>query len=134
RGTVHDETSWMLGGVAGHAGVFSTAEDLGRFCAAIIPTRCHPLFEKDWLDKAFANQTAHLGENRCLGWIAYRERREGNIIGHTGFTGTSLWIDTVSGEYVVLLTNRVHPTRKNYTLFPIRRQGFKTVFGVEIMV
>ena len=134
RGTVHDETSWMLGGVAGHAGVFSTAEDLGRFCAAIIPDSCHPFFEKDWLDKAFANQTAHLGENRCLGWIAYRERREGNIVGHTGFTGTSLWIDTVSGEYVVLLTNRVHPTRKNYNLFPIRRQGFKTVFGVEIMV
>ena len=133
RGTVHDETSWMLGGVAGHAGVFSTAEDLGRFCAAIIPDRCHPFFEKDWLDKAFSNQTAHLGDNRCLGWIAYRERREGNIVGHTGFTGTSLWIDTVSGEYVVLLTNRVHPTRKNAALFPLRRQGFKTVFGVTIM-
>ena len=134
RGTVHDETSWMLDGVAGHAGVFSTAEDLGRFCAAIIPHRCHPFFEKDWLDKSFTNQTAHLGDNRCLGWIAYRERREGNIVGHTGFTGTSLWIDTVSGEYVVLLTNRVHPTRKNGHLFPLRREGFKSVFGVTIMV
>ena len=133
RGRVHDETSHMLGGVAGHAGVFSTAEDLGRFCAAIIPDRCHPFFEKDWLDKAFSNQTAHLGDNRCLGWIAYRERREGNIVGHTGFTGTSLWIDTMSGEYVVLLTNRVHPTRQNTALFPLRREGFKTVFGVNIM-
>jgi len=134
RGDVHDETCWMLGGVAGHAGVFSTAEDLGRFCAAVIPDSCHPFFEKDWLDKAFANQTAHLGNNRCLGWIAYRERREGNIVGHTGFTGTSLWIDTVSGEYVVLLTNRVHPTRRNQALFPLRREGFRTVFGVSMML
>ena len=133
RGTVHDETSFMLGGVAGHAGVFSTAKDLQAFCKAIIPDRCHPFFERDWLNKAFSNQTAHLGDNRCLGWIAYRERKEGNIVGHTGFTGTSIWLDTVSGEYVILLTNRVHPTRKNGTLFPIRREGFKDVFGVTIM-
>ena len=133
RGTVHDETAYLLGGVAGHAGVFSTAADLGRFCAAIVPDSCHPFFERDWLDKAFANQTAHLGETRCLGWIAYRERREGNIVGHTGFTGTSIWLDTVSGEYVVLLTNRVHPSRDNGALFPIRRDGFKKVFGVSMM-
>ena len=132
RGSVHDETCEMLGGVAGHAGVFSTAADLGRFCAAIIPDHCHPMFEKEWLIKAFTNQTAFLGENRCLGWIAYHERPEGNIVGHTGFTGTSMWIDTVSGDYVVLLTNRVHPTRKNSALAPIRREGFRTVFGVEI--
>ena len=50
----------------------------------------------------------------------------------TVFTGTSRWIDTVSGEYGVLLTNRVHPTRANEYLWPLRREGFKTVFGVEI--
>ena len=132
RGRVHDETCEMLGGVAGHAGVFSTAEDLGRFCAAIIPDSCHPMFDPEWLRKAYTNQTAFLGEDRCLAWIAYHQRPEGNIIGHTGFTGTSLWIDTVSGDYVVLLTNRVHPTRANEYLWPLRREGFKTVFGVEI--
>ncbi len=132
RGRVHDETCEMLGGVAGHAGVFSTSEDLGRFCAAIIPDRCHPLFDADWLRRAYANQTAHLGENRCLSWIAYGQRPQGNIIGHTGFTGTSLWIDTVSGDYVVLLTNRVHPTRANDHIIPLRREGFKMIFGREI--
>lgn len=132
RGRVHDETSEMLGGVAGHAGVFSTAEDLGRFCAAIIPDSCHEMFDAEWLRRAYANQTAHLDENRCLSWIAYGQRNEGNIVGHTGFTGTSLWIDTVSGDYVVLLTNRVHPTRANDAIMPLRRAGFQTVFGREI--
>ena len=134
RGTVHDETAEMLGGVAGHAGIFSTAEDLGRFCAAVVPDDPHPLFERDWLDRSFANQTGHLGDTRGLGWICYRVRREGNIVGHTGFTGTSMWLDTVTGEYVILLTNRVHPTRENGALFPLRREGFRKVFGVGIMM
>ena len=134
RGTVHDETSEMLGGVAGHAGVFSTAEDLGRFLTAIIPDDPNPLFERDWLLRSFTNQTGHLGDTRALGWICYRIRPEGNIVGHTGFTGTSMWLDTATGEYVVLLTNRVHPTRNNDTLFPLRREGFRKVFGVGIMM
>jgi len=132
RGSVHDETATQLGGVAGHAGVFSTAEDLGKFCAAILPPNHNKAFEEEWLKKAFTNQTAHLGENRALGWIAYHERPEGNVVGHTGFTGTSMWLDTMTGDYVILLTNRVHPTRDNDNLWPVRREAFKVAFDAEL--
>ena len=132
RGRVHDEAAHQLGGVAGHAGVFSTAEDLGAFCANMLPGMQHPAFHEEWLRLSYQNQTAHLHENRALGWIAYHEKPEGNIVGHTGFTGTSIWMDTATGDYVVLLTNRVHPTRENSALFPIRREAFKMAFDAEI--
>ena len=132
RGSVHDETCTQLGGVAGHAGVFSTAEDLGKFCAAILPPTHNSAFREEWLKKAYTNQTGHLGENRALGWIAYHERPEGNIMGHTGFTGTSMWLDTLTGDYVILLTNRVHPTRDNDNLWPVRREAFKVAFDAEL--
>ena len=132
RGRVHDSTCRMLGGVAGHAGVFSTAEDLGTFCAAILPPTNHPAFHADWLKKAYENHTAHLGGNRGLGWIAYHEKAGGNIVGHTGFTGGSIWMDTETGDYVILLTNRVHPSRENAELGPIRRKLFLLAFGAEL--
>lgn len=130
RGTVHDERADQLGGVAGHAGVFSTARDLARFCASLLPPTPSPIFDPEWVKRSFANQTAHLGSNRGLGWIAYTERPEGNIVGHTGFTGTSLWLDSATGLYVVLLANRVHPSRDNDAMYPIRKFGYETIFGV----
>lgn len=130
RGRVHDERSEQLGGVAGHAGVFSTAGDLSRFCAALLPPCPSPLFDPEWVKRSFTNQTKHLQSDRGLGWVVYFDRPEGNIVGHTGFTGTSLWLDSASGLYVVLLTNRVHPTRANDNLYAIRKKGFETVFGV----
>ena len=132
RGSVHDETCTQLGGIAGHAGVFSTAEDLGRFCASILPPTHNRAFHEEWLKKAFTNQTAHLGENRALGWIAYLERPEGNVVGHTGFTGTSMWLDTMTGDYVIFLTNRVHPTRENDNVWPLRRDAFKIAFDADL--
>ena len=130
RGSVHDERSEQLGGVAGHAGVFSTARDLSRFCAALLPPEPSPIFDPEWVRLSFANQTARLKSDRGLGWVVYCERPEGNIVGHTGFTGTSLWLDAASGLYVVLLTNRVHPTRANDNMYAIRKRGFETIFGV----
>ena len=130
RGRVHDERAEQLGGVAGHAGVFSTARDLCRFCAAILPPKPNEIFDPEWLKKSFTNQTAHLDSNRGLGWIAYHEKAGGNIVGHTGFTGTSLWLDSESGVYTVLLTNRVHPSRENNAPYPLRKTGFETVYGV----
>ncbi|MBO4367607.1 MAG: beta-lactamase family protein [Clostridia bacterium] len=125
-GSVHDERSEQLGGVAGHAGVFSTAEDLGRFCRDIVIPDESTLLDHDWLKRSYSNQTSDLGEDRCLGWIAYREQEGGNVVGHTGFTGTSIRMDTRSGEYGILLTNRVHPTRANENLGPIRAE----VYGI----
>lgn len=131
RGSVHDERACQLGGVAGHAGVFSTARDLCAFCASILPPTPNPIFDQAWIKKSFTNQTAHLDSSRCLGWIAYHEKEGGNIVGHTGFTGTSLWLDSETGVYVVLLTNRVHPSRKNEAPYALRKQGFETVYGVD---
>lgn len=130
RGWVHDERSQQLGGVAGHAGVFSTARDLSRFCAALLPPTPSPLFDREWVKRSFTTQTAGLNARRGLGWVVYHEGARGNIVGHTGFTGTSLWLDEATGLYVVLLTNRVHPTRDNPRIMDIRKRGFETIFAV----
>ena len=68
--------------------------------------------------------------NRGLAWVVNREDPRGNLVGHTGFTGTSLSIDTATGHYHVLLTNRVHPTRANQNLQPIRLEIRKILYGV----
>ena len=133
RGSVHDERSEQLRGIAGHAGVFSTARDLCRFCAAILPPKPSEIFDPEWIKKSFTNHTAHLNSNRGLGWIAYHEKPGGNIVGHTGFTGTSLWLDSETGIYTVLLTNRVHPTRDTNAPNPLRKSGFETVYGVPYL-
>ncbi len=131
RGVVHDTTCRMLDGVSGHAGVFATAADLGRYCAAVLPPRQHPAFGEKWLKASFENHTAHLGGDRGLGWEIYEERAAGNIVGHTGFTGTSIWMDTASGDYVILLTNRVHPSRENKSHIALRRELRQCAFGKD---
>jgi len=133
RGSVHDERSVQLRGVSGHAGVFSTARDLCRFCAALLPPKPSEIFDPEWIRKSFTNHTAHLNSNRGLGWIAYHEKPGGNIVGHTGFTGTSLWLDSETGVYTVLLTNRVHPSRSNDAPNPLRKRGFETIYGVPYL-
>ena len=130
HGTVHDENAWSLGGVAGHAGIFSTARDLMRFA------RCH--LEGGTLDRARVLrpetaaemqqvQTGYLasGATRGLGWELTKPYYMGKLsspttFGHTGFTGTSLVIAPESRTIVVLLANRVHPSRNGPAFNPIR--------------
>lgn len=93
HGTVHDENAFAMGGVSGHAGLFSTAWDLALFCRALLDDGGPwPGFEVD--------QPWFMGE-----------LAGGGAAGHTGFTGTSLVVDPVSDAFLVLLTNSVHPTR-----------------------
>lgn len=93
RGTVHDENAYAMGGVSGHAGLFSTAWDLALFCRALLDRGGPwPGFETD--------QAWFMGELAGRG-----------AAGHTGFTGTSLVIDPASDSFLVLLTNSVHPSR-----------------------
>jgi uncharacterized protein YbbC (DUF1343 family)/CubicO group peptidase (beta-lactamase class C family) len=123
RGVVHDETSRYMGGVAGHAGLFSTADDLARFCEMLLHkgeldgTR---LFSPLTVEKFTTPQSpADQPILRGLGWdidSAFSGNR-GDLFpigsyGHTGFTGTSIWIDPVSDTYIILLTNSVHPFRR----------------------
>ena len=115
EGVVHDENAFVLEGVAGHAGLFGTAEDLGRYARAWL--EYNPILgPEDLLHNAITEQVS--GETRRgLGWqLAGKDSSAGataseQAYGHTGFTGTSLWLEPVQGWYGVLLTNRVHPSR-----------------------
>ena len=127
QGEVHDERAWCLGGAAGHAGCFSTAEDLCKFaammaCEGEIPDGQGRFLKAETIRRFTA--VAHPPSGRALGWDTksaegYTSAGEGpdglslRSYGHTGFTGTSIWIDPESKLWCVLLTNRVHPSRNS---------------------
>jgi CubicO group peptidase (beta-lactamase class C family) len=118
-GEVHDENAWALGGVAGHSGLFGTAGAVGAFARAALHTinGASILARPETMRAFIARRTNVPGSSRALGWDTMLPTSScGTLmnptaIGHTGFTGTTLWIDWESDLYVVLLTNRVHPTR-----------------------
>lgn len=129
-GVVHDPTARYMGGVAGHAGLFTTAQDLSHFAEMLLlegEYKGAHLFSAATIRKFTSpNSPSHQPIVRGLGWdidSPYSGPR-GELFpigsfGHTGFTGTSLWVDPMSSTYVVLLTNSVHPKRgKNLT--PLR--------------
>ena len=132
RGTVHDERAQQLFGVAGHAGAFSTAADLGLFCANLLPGQGSRICSDEWLRKSFHLYAPDDTWHRGLAWVVHRENPAGNLIGHTGFTGTSLCVDTAAGHYNVLLSNRVHPTRENGNMTPIRLQIRHILYGTPL--
>jgi CubicO group peptidase (beta-lactamase class C family) len=128
RGEVHDENTFALGGAAGQAGLFGTA-------AAVASTARHLLQVldgrrgtfRDSTVRLFATRRSDVPGSRALGWdtmlptSSCGTRMSARAFGHTGFTGTSLWIDPDRAVYVVLLTNRVHPTRSNGAIQNVRR-------------
>ncbi|MEG0766629.1 MAG: serine hydrolase domain-containing protein, partial [Clostridia bacterium] len=127
-GVVHDENAEALGGIAGHAGAFSTASDLARYLRAWLTPE---LLDPVWVLRSFLNYTPGLSENRGLGWVVYREADTGNLVGHAGFTGTSLWMDEVTRRYAILLANRVHPSRQNAAMPAIRRKAIDWIFDED---
>jgi uncharacterized protein YbbC (DUF1343 family)/CubicO group peptidase (beta-lactamase class C family) len=128
RGVVHDPTARYMGGVAGHAGVFSTADDLGKFCQMVLDGG-DGLFEPATIAKFTTPATPpNQPILRGLGWDIQSpySRVRGALFpigsfGHTGFTGTSIWLDPSSRTYVVLLTNSVHPHQRK-AITPLRAQ------------
>jgi uncharacterized protein YbbC (DUF1343 family)/CubicO group peptidase (beta-lactamase class C family) len=117
RGEVHDPTARRMEGVAGHAGVFTTAADVARFAAAFLPGSNNPVFRPELIAEMTRVQTPKtLPARRGLGWdidspFSYirGEIFPGGGFGHTGWTGTSVWIDPGSETIVVLMANRNHP-------------------------
>ena len=115
RGVVHDPTARRMGGVAGHAGVFSTADDLAKFAQDML-SGFTVLSELSVEKMSTPQQPANAASLRGLGWdidSPFASNR-GELLpvgsfGHSGFTGTSLWIDPVTDTYIILLTNAVHP-------------------------
>ncbi len=147
HGEVHDENAHAIGGVAGHAGLFSSARDLAVFVQMMLdrgvagPCRADALsgapcnrprrspvavFAPGWVDQI--SRRASPASSRALGWDTPSGRSSAGdwfsarSFGHTGYTGTSIWIDPVLDLGVVLLTNRVNPTRDNAKHIPLRRR------------
>jgi CubicO group peptidase (beta-lactamase class C family) len=119
QGEVHDPTAMALGGVAGQAGLFSTIEDVARFAVATLKLNPDTL-------KLFTTQASDQS-SRALGWDTNWKHASSagsswpeDAFGHTGFTGTSIWLDGKSGEFAVLLSNRVHPTADNVKIKAFR--------------
>jgi CubicO group peptidase (beta-lactamase class C family) len=126
-GEVHDENAWALGGAAGHSGLFGTAAAVGAFARATLHTiNGLGVLAKPETMRRFIARTDVPGSSRALGWdtmlatSSCGTRMSATAIGHTGFTGTSMWIDWERDLYIVLLTNRVHPSRINVAIRQIR--------------
>ena len=127
-GEVHDENAAALGGVAGHAGLFGTAPAVGAFARhlfQVLDGRTG-VFAESSLRRFITRREGIPGSSRALAWDTMRTtsscgtRMSPAAFGHTGFTGTSLWLDPATSVYVVLLSNRVHPTRTNDRIQQVR--------------
>jgi serine-type D-Ala-D-Ala carboxypeptidase len=125
QGEVHDENAWLMGGIAGHAGVFSTAGDLLKFAACMLRGGS-PIFQRETIDLFTRRQTQPSGTSRALGWDSpsrpsqsgeYFSRRS---FGHLGYTGTSLWIDPERALAIALLSNRVWPDCSSQAIKTVR--------------
>ena len=128
RGEVHDENAFAMGGVAGHAGMFATAPDLATFCQMLLNGAMYAhqrLLARGTLAQFVAPQPL-AANTRTLGWLVpTADSTSGRYFsprsfGHLGFTGTSIWIDPDRQLFVILLTNRVYPTRANDKIAAVR--------------
>lgn len=139
RGEVHDPTSYRMGGVAGHAGLFSTADDLAVYCQMILNGGQYKgvgiLAPMTVAQMTRPRLLSGEGSTRGLGWdmaTSFSSNR-GDLFplgsfGHTGFTGTSIWIDPASDMFVIFLSNRVHPDGKG-DVGPLRGKVSSIVAG-----
>ena len=128
QGEVHDENAAAIGGVSGHAGVFSAAPDLAAFCQMLLNggVYAHERILRRTTIAEFTTPQQLSSGTRTLGWAAPTPGgSSGQFVGphsfgHTGFTGTSIWIDPDHQLFVVFLTNRVYPTRENQKHIKVR--------------
>ena len=135
HGVVHDENAMALGGVAPHAGLFGTAPDLARFAQMMLNGGVydHKRIVSRATIERFTGEIRVPGSSRTLGWEkptgdnSAGARLSPSAFGHTGFTGTSLWIDPARKLFVILLTNRVHPTRENNQIRQVRKDAHDAV-------
>jgi CubicO group peptidase (beta-lactamase class C family) len=128
QGNVHDENAYALGGVSGHAGLFSSVRDLAVFAQLMLNggTYGGKRLVRDETVRAFTRRYSD-ESSRALGWDTPAPRSSAgdyfssSSFGHTGFTGTSIWIDPERDVFLILLTNRVNPSRNNQRHVQLRR-------------
>ena len=130
QGEVHDETSAMLNGVAGHAGLFSTADDLAKLMSVLLNKGKvkQKIFIQQSTIELFTKRVSE-ESTRAIGWDTKSDSGSSagkyfskNSFGHTGYTGTSIWADSDRNLFVIFLTNRVFPTRENTKIQKVRPQ------------
>jgi uncharacterized protein YbbC (DUF1343 family)/CubicO group peptidase (beta-lactamase class C family) len=140
RGIVHDPTARRMGGVAGHAGLFSTADDLAKFAEEMLSG--DKMLSRESIEKmSTPQQPSNAASLRGLGWdidSPFASNR-GELLpvgsfGHTGFTGTSLWIDPVTSTYIIVLTNAVHPRGGKSTVSLRSRIATAVVASLDLSV
>jgi uncharacterized protein YbbC (DUF1343 family)/CubicO group peptidase (beta-lactamase class C family) len=140
RGTVHDPTARRMGGVAGHAGLFSTADDLAKFAQQLLSGG--KILSRSAIEKmSTPQQPATASSLRGLGWdidSPFASNR-GELLpvgsfGHTGFTGTSLWIDPTTNTYIILLTNAVHPIGEGSVISLRTRLATALIHSLDLTV
>jgi CubicO group peptidase (beta-lactamase class C family) len=136
-GEVQDENAAALGGIAGHAGLFGTAAAAGSYARHLLQVLDgrSGVFRRTTLEEFVTKRDGVPGSSRALGWDTMLPTSScgtlmsARAFGHTGFTGTSLWIDPERDVYVVLLTNRVHPNRANDAIQGVRRAAHDAVMS-----
>ncbi len=129
RGEVHDENAHALGGIAPHAGLFSTATDLARYLQMILNGGVfeHKRIVSRRIVEEWTQRAEVPDSDRAIGWDTKSAENSSagnlfspNSFGHLGYTGTSMWVDPERELFVILLTNRVHPTRENNLIRQVR--------------
>jgi CubicO group peptidase (beta-lactamase class C family) len=138
RGEVHDENAYAMGGVAGHAGLFSSAHDLAVFAQMMLNQGIydHRRYLKPETIARFTSAQGPPGSAQGLGWRKPSASNWTGLVfspsayGHTGFTGTSIWIDPERQAFIILLSNRVHPSRKNQKIDEARRGISESVMSI----
>jgi CubicO group peptidase (beta-lactamase class C family) len=141
HGYVHDETSMLLGGISGHAGLFSNVEDLSRFARMLLGSGTLDgvtILRPETIARFTAREGSVEGSTRAIGWDTRSDEGDSSAgtlfgpraFGHTGFTGTSMWFDPDADVFAILLTNRVHPTRENREIGGVRSAYADLVFDV----
>lgn len=131
QGEVHDENAYAVGGVSGHAGLFAPAEDLARFCRGLLEGK---LLKRETVEMMVQPGAVPRYPWQVLGWKIdpWAEGSEGYLrsrraIGHTGWTGTCLWMDLDSAHFAILLSNTPHPDREHRDNATLRRTFFDPV-------
>ena len=137
HGDVHDENAYAMGGVSGHAGLFSTARDLGRYCQCLLNGGVLDgarIFNPETIEFFSQRPEDMFPGQYALGWRIPPYRNKGRLIfspgsiGHTGYTGTCIWMDRQRNTQVVILSNRVYPTRRHRKIGRFRGEFLSLVF------
>lgn len=136
HGEVHDENAFALGGVSAHAGIFSSAHDLARLARAYLNEGrlegvrvFAPTTVRLFTTRADSTSSRALGWDTATGRNSAGRRMSSRTFGHTGFTGTSFWVDPERDVFVILLSNRVNPTRENTKIGGVRTALADAVMG-----